>query len=598
MNKDLKNSVGIVEAKTIRIVEEDTPLQLACGKSLGPIDVAYETYGKLNDAKDNAIYVCHALTGNAHLAGYNNPNDKKPGWWECMVGPGKYIDTDKYFVVCSNFLGGCSGTTGPTSINPATGKMYALDFPIITIKDQVRVQKMLVEELGIKELVAVIGGSMGGMNVLQWSVDYPDFIKAVIVIASTTRLGPQSIAFDAVGRNAILADPKFNNGNYTEDSVPASGLSIARMIGHITYLSEEGMRKKFGRELRAAQEYKYEFQSEFSVETYLDYQGQTFVDRFDANSYLYITKAMDYFDLAKEHGSLQEAFKNCNSRFFVISFSSDWLFTPAQSEELVNALVADGKDVSYCNIESPCGHDAFLLEFETLGPLVQGFIDSTCQQANCNAKKAKIKPHTYKKYEQAKRVRVDHKLIESLIEDGSRVLDIGCGNGELLVTLENDKNIRGEGIELNLELITKGIENGISIIQRDIERGLSHYEDKSFDYVLLSHTLQTLKNPEAVYEELLRVGKRVIVSFPNFAHWRCRLHLLLGGKAPATKNLPFRWYNSPNIHFLSLKDFDNFCKHIGVTVEKKIPLHKDKPSPLKFLPNLLAPQAIYVTRKD
>ncbi len=357
-----ENTVGLVETRTIRVVEQDNPLLLDCGKKLGPIDVAYETYGQLNQAGDNAILICHALSGNAHVAGYHNAADEKPGWWESMVGPGKGIDTNKYFVICSNFLGGCSGTTGPSCINPETGRPYGLDFPIITIADMVRVQKLLLDALGIKHLLAVLGGSIGGMQVLQWAIAYPDMMAAAIPIATTTHLGAQSIAFDAVGRNAILADANFADGQYHEKGVPAQGLAIARMIGHITYLSEEGMRQKFGRQLRSADRYSYEFNSEFAVETYLDHQGQSFVERFDANSYLYITKASDYFDLPRDYGSLEEAFASVKARFLVVSFSSDWLFTPVQSEAMVDALVANGKDVSYCNIASSYGHDAFLLE--------------------------------------------------------------------------------------------------------------------------------------------------------------------------------------------------------------------------------------------
>ena len=263
MANSIKNSVGIVKTQTIRINERDNPLKLECGKSLGPIDVAYETYGKQDATGDNVILICHALSGNAHVAGMNNAEDRKPGWWDNMVGPGKGIDTDKYFVICSNFLGGCSGTTGPSSINPDTGKPYGLDFPIITIADMVRVQKLLLDKLGIRKLLAVIGGSIGGMQVLQWAIEYPDFVRAAIPIATTSHLSSQSIAFDAVGRSAILADPDFAKGQYNKQ--PAEGLGIARMIGHITYLSEESMRQKFGRKLRSADDYRYDFDSEFAV---------------------------------------------------------------------------------------------------------------------------------------------------------------------------------------------------------------------------------------------------------------------------------------------------------------------------------------------
>jgi len=370
-DKDL-NSVGIVEKKFFTFAEPPEKMVLESGAKLGPITLAYETCGLLNEDKSNVILILHALSGDSHVAGYYKPEDEKPGWWDNMVGPEKGIDTNKYFVICSNFLGGCSGTTGPCSINPATGKRYGLDFPIITIADMVKVQKLLLEKLGINKLLAVIGGSIGGMQVLQWTISYPDFVRAAIPVATTTHLGAQSIAFDAVGRNAILADTNFSDGQYDNEKSPNRGLAIARMIGHITYLSEKGMREKFGRQLRHSDSYSYDFNSEFAVETYLDYQGQSFVERFDANSYLYISKAADYFDLKNGFGSLQEAFANTQCRFLVISFASDWLFTPEQSRAIVDALVANRKDVSFCNIDSPYGHDAFLLETETLGSFISG----------------------------------------------------------------------------------------------------------------------------------------------------------------------------------------------------------------------------------
>jgi len=589
------NRVGIVQTQTIRVVETDEPLELECGKKLAPIDVAYETYGEINEQQDNIILICHALSGNAHVAGYNSPDDKKAGWWDNMVGPGKGIDTNKYFVICSNFLGGCSGTTGPSSINPATGKPYGLDFPIITIGDMVKVQKLLLDKLGIKKLLSVIGGSIGGMQVLQWAIEYPDFVKSAIPAATTTHLGAQSVAFDAVGRNAILADANFADGQYHGKAGPDRGLAIARMIGHITYLSEQGMREKFGRQLRSADDYSYDFNSEFAVETYLDHQGQTFVERFDANSYLYITKASDYFDLQKDYGTLTKAFANVKSRFLVASFASDWLYTPEQSEAIVNALVANGKDVSFCNIASSYGHDAFLLEEEKLRPFISGFLDAT-HRPGIKKEHKSTKAQEHHKMEKAQ-TRVDYELIESLIEPNSTVLDIGCGDGELLAKLIAYKNIKGKGIELQQHLVLSCVNLGLSIIQHDVERSLENYADKSFDYVILSQTVQTVKNPEKVFNELLRVGRKVIVSFPNFAYWQCRTQLFLLGKSPVTRQMPFNWYDSPNIHFLSLKDFDKFCKKLGVKVEKKIPLAKMRLRPVRFAPNLFAEQVIYVTSK-
>ena len=600
MAKSRENSVGIVKTETIRVVEQDEPLELESGKRLGPVDVAYETYGQLNDAGDNAVLICHALSGNAHVAGVNSPEDKKTGWWDVMVGPGKGIDTNKYFVICSNFLGGCSGTTGPCSINPQTQKPYGLDFPIITIADMVRVQKLLLDKLGIKKLLSVIGGSIGGMQVLQWAIAYPEFVKSAIPIATTTHLGAQSVAFDAVGRNAILADSNFAGGQYHGAKGPDRGLAIARMIGHITYLSEQGMRAKFGRKLRGTESYSYDFNSEFAVETYLDYQGQSFVERFDANSYLYITKASDYFDLQKDYGSLEKAFAKTKSRFLIISFASDWLYTPAQSKAMVDALAAVGKDVSYCDIASPYGHDAFLLEPEVLGRFICCFLQATYkpvpEQKPCSCYARSMRK--LDEFKQAHRARVDYERIESLIEPGSSVLDVGCGDGQLLVNLLRDKNIKGSGIEIDQELVLDCVCRRLPIIQQNVSEGLRFYGDKSFDYVILSQTLQTVKEPEKVFKELLRVGKKVIVSFPNFAHWRCRAQLILLGKAPVTGQLPLSWYDSPNIHFLSLKDFDQFCEKLGVKVEKRIPLGKAKIVPVRFAPNLFAEQVIYVTSKD
>lgn len=594
------NSAGLVETQIIRLVEQDAPLLLECGKTLAPVDVAYESYGRLNEAKDNAILICHALSGNAHVAGYHDPNDRKPGWWDDMVGPGKGIDTNKYFVICSNFLGGCGGTTGPSSTNPETGRPYGLDFPIITVADMVKVQKLLLDRLGIDHLLAVLGGSLGGMQAIQWAISYPEMMDATIPIATTTHLGAQSIAFDAVGRNAILADANFADGQYHDEEGPARGLAIARMIGHITYLSEEGMRRKFGRELRSADRYSYDFHSEFSVETYLDHQGQSFVERFDANSYLYITKAADYFDLPRDYGSLTRAFAGVQSRFLVISFSSDWLFTPAQAEAMVDALVANGKDVSYCNITSGYGHDAFLLENRTLGEFLSSFLEAsrragarTDEEFRANHLKRPLS-----RYEQAQRARVDYELIESLIEPGSTVLDVGCGDGELLAKLMSDRQVRGKGIEVDEDLVLDCVRRGIPIIQHDIDRELDSYAAGSFDYVILSQTVQTIKDPVRVFNELLRVGRRVIVSFPNFAYWRCRAQMLLAGKSPVTPQLPFRWYNSPNIHFLSIKDFDDFCDKLSVTVERKVPLVGSRRSPVRFWPNLLAEQVIYVTSRN
>ncbi len=366
-------SVGIVQTKFYTIEEK---IQFESGVEFGPITVAYETYGTLNENEDNAILVIHALTGDAHAAGYHSENDKKPGWWDDLIGPGKAFDTNKYFVICSNILGGCSGTTGPSAINPQTNRPYGTSFPVFTIEDTVKVMKKLLDFLKIKSLYSVAGGSMGGMQAIQFVISYPDFVKSAILIATTARLSPQAIAFNAVGRNSIISDPNWNNGDYYDkEQKPDRGLSNARMIGHITYLCEEAMYNKFGRRLQNKNHYDFNFDIDFQVESYLQHQGQIFVDRFDANSYLYITKAVDYFDPCDKYGSLTNAFKNSNAKFLVMSFDSDWLFPSCQSKEIVNSLMKLGKDVSYCEIKSPCGHDAFLLEYELQSKIIKSFLN-------------------------------------------------------------------------------------------------------------------------------------------------------------------------------------------------------------------------------
>lgn len=372
----MTNNIGIVQTKYLEVKES---LELQSGKSLPQYTIAYETYGELNAAADNALLVLHALTGDAHAAGKHSEDDKKFGWWNEMIGPGKAFDTNKYFVISSNILGGCSGTTGPCSINSATGKPYGLDFPVITIEDTVKVQKKLLDFLDVKKVI-VAGGSMGGMQALEWAVNESDRVKACIVIASTSKLSAQSIAFNAIGRNAILSDPNFNNGNYYgQQNQPERGLAIARMIGHVTYLCEDAMQDKFARRFQDKEKPDFDFNIDFEVESYLEHQGQIFVDRFDANSYLYITKAVDLYDTAQKYGSLKEAFKNTNAKFLVMSFTSDWLFPTSQSKEIVEALLSAKKDVSFCEIESPCGHDAFLLEFDTQTKIIKSFLNKIQQ---------------------------------------------------------------------------------------------------------------------------------------------------------------------------------------------------------------------------
>ena len=364
------NSVGIVQPSDY-LFEEELPLD--CGRSLKGVVIRYETYGKLSPNADNAVLVEHALSGDAHLAGYHSPEDTKPGWWDDMVGPGKPFDTNRLFIVCSNIIGGCSGSTGPRSIDPDTGRRYDMNFPIITIADMVRAQERLMRHLGIRKWFCVAGGSMGGMLACQWPILYPEAVGSVAAIATAIQITAQSIAFNWVGREAIMADPGWNHGNYTEQ--PEKGLAIARMLAHITYLSDESMSNKFGRALQSTTDYSFNFGSDFRVESYLNHQGNSFVERFDANSYLYITRAIDYFDVSvKTNGDFRKAFEPVKCPFLVVSFSSDWLFPEYQSRTLTEILLENGNDVTFCNIQSGYGHDAFLLEYETLGKLMSGFL--------------------------------------------------------------------------------------------------------------------------------------------------------------------------------------------------------------------------------
>ena len=370
------NSVGLIKEQQFTFASTDDPMKLESGHTLGPIDIVYETYGEPNEDKSNAILILHALSGDAHVAGYHHPNDKRTGWWDVMVGPGKGFDTNKYWVICSNIIGGCKGTTGPGSINPQTGKPYCQDFPIITIGDMVEAQKKLIDHLGISKLYSLAGGSMGGFQVIEWALRFPEMTRSAICIASCARLSAQALAFNAVGRNAITMDPGWKDGCYYGTPGPIQGLAIARMIGHITYLSDLSLDSRFGRKLQSADRFSYDFTTEFAIESYLQHQGQRFTERFDANSYLYLTKAMDYFDIARSYGSLDKAFAAVKAKCLFMSYNSDWLFTSEQSREIVRALKRNKKDVSFIEINSPYGHDAFLAEYEQPKRIIVPFLDS------------------------------------------------------------------------------------------------------------------------------------------------------------------------------------------------------------------------------
>ncbi|HCN09095.1 MAG TPA: homoserine O-acetyltransferase [Lentisphaeria bacterium] len=538
-------SKTIVQTQDIQLDLPPDGLQLSDGKVLTEVTVAYEAYGTLAADGRNAIYVCHALTGDAHAAFYHAEDDRDPGWWDELIGPGKGIDTDRYYVVCANILGGCKGTTGPCSTNPATGKPYGTDFPLITIRDVVQVQKLLLDQLGISELYAVIGGSLGGMQALEWAVRFPDYVKRCICVASGVNLSPQALTFDIIGRSEIESDPNWAGGDYYDKSEgPAAGLSRARQIGHVTYLSSAAMATKFGRDERASP-YPGQsslFSTNFQIESYLNHQGSKFVKRFDANSYLYISRMMDMFDLVAEFGSLAEAFRDAKSKFLIVSISSDWLFPPGQQLDIVENLVAARKNVSYFQIDSAYGHDAFLLEYETLGRAVDAFLNGA-------------DPSTVNGSDNL----VDRELICEMIEPETRVLDVGSGGGEMMLALTKQRNVTGICLDLGFNEIVECMSKGLPAIQLDADEGLKRIASDAFDCVLLNQTIQQLHSALDTIRHMLRIAPTCVVGFPNFAYYRCRLSVLLG-RLPVSKTLPFEWYETPNIHLVTVDEFRQLCR--------------------------------------
>jgi homoserine O-acetyltransferase len=563
-------------------------LALDCGITLCEIEVAYETYGILNAARDNAILVLHAFSGDAHAAGINKETGQL-GWWSSMIGPGLAFDTNRYFVISSNVLGGCRGTTGPGSIDPNSGKRYGASFPVITINDMVRLEKMLIDHLGIQRLLAVAGGSMGGLQALAWTVMYPDAVAAAIPIASTARHSAQQIAFNEVGRQAVMADPDWAQGNYEDSKPPSRGLAVARMVGHITYMSDASMRQKFGRRLRDKDAFGFDFSADFEVESYLRYRGSQFVTRFDANSYLYITKAMDYFDLAAGHASLSAAFERTKARFLLLSFTSDWLYPTYQSLEIVSALRTRNIDAAFCELTSEYGHDAFLVETKEQSEMITGFLKSVSEGAQATAQTQAPDAKT------AISERQDYAMMAELVAPGSRVLDLGCGEGELLAWLKEKKGVNAQGVEIDPNKVRRAIARGVWAYQSDIEHGLADYPDGTFDFVILSQTLQEMRYPLKVLREMLRVGRHVIVAFPNFGHWTTRLSHLFSGRSPRTELFPFDWYESPNLHFLTIKDFVLLCRTENWIIEREIFLRRDRQ--ITRMPNLLAEVGVFSIRR-
>lgn len=586
----VRNAKPLRYAKSVEFREE---LQLEKGGRLPGLTVVYETYGELNAARDNAILVCHALSGDSHVACHNDQDD--PGWWEVAVGLGKPIDTDQLFVICPNLLGGCRGTTGPASNNPQTGKPYGRDFPTITVGDMVEVQRCLLDYLGIQCLLAVVGGSLGGHQAMTWATRYPERVRGVIALATSPRLTSQALAFDVVGRNAILRDPHFHGGQYYDrEKGPEVGLALARMIGHITYLSPEAMTQKFEADRLNPRDVAVEFEKKFSVGSYLGYQGARFVERFDANSYVALSLAMDLFDFGGTPEELAAAFRPARCRWLVISFSSDWLFPPDQSRDIVNALVANNAPVSYCNVQSRCGHDAFLLpnELEVYGEMMRGFLANLQQQANSETES---KDELHGPTSIFRQHRLDYDRIVELIPSGASVLDLGCGSGGLLSRLRQGDHRRLVGVELDEKKILNCIGRGLDVVQADLNKGLGAFAKGEFDYVLLSQTLQTVFDVEGVLSEMLRIGRSCIVSIPNFGYLPLRRMLVEQGRAPKSGGvLHHEWYTTPNIRFFTIADFEDFCREKGICVHRRIALDTESSAEVYEDPNRLADLAIFI----
>ena len=585
-------SVGVVEPQLVRF---DTPLKLACGKTLPSYELAYETYGELNARRNNAVLICHALNASHHVAGTWEDEPDNVGWWDNMVGPGKPVDTNRFFVVGVNNLGSCFGSSGPGTVNPATGKVWGADFPLVTVEDWVDTQARLADHLGIDDWAAVMGGSLGGMQALCWATRYPGRIRNALVIAAAPNLSAENIAFNEVARQAILTDPDFHEGHFTEaGTLPRRGLRVARMIGHITYLSDEQMEAKFGRQLREG--LKFSFAPEFQIESYLRYQGEKFADYYDANTYLRITKALDYFDPAlATGGDLVRALAPAACRFLVVSFTTDWRFPPSRSREIVEALVANRHDVTYAEIVAPHGHDAFLLDSEQYHAVVRACFDRIAHDFKDYSTFRLGQSFTQALAERTKvSQRTDYATIAGWIGESANVLDLGCGDGSLLAYLGRERNARGYGVEIGDAGVRASIGAGVNVIQRDLEGGLKGFADDAFDCVILSQTLQAMRRIETIIAEMLRVGREAIVSFPNFGHWRHRLQILRG-RMPVSESLPYQWFDTPNVHLCTVADFDAFLAERGLEVLDRVVLAGGKE--VGSLPNLLGELAIYRFRR-
>lgn len=549
----------MVEKLTLTLSLPNGGFRLEEGGTLPRIDVAYESCGLVKPENDNVVFICHALTGDAHVAGRYEGEDHSTGWWNDIVGPGKAIDTNRFRVVCANVLGGCKGTTGPSSINPSTGKPWGSAFPRFTIGDTVEVYRALLRELGITRLAALVGGSFGGVQVLEWITAHPNEVDKAIMIASSAALNAQALAFNIVGRYAITLDPHWNGGDYYDkpfEERPNVGLAQARQVAHISYCSLDMLNSRFGRKLQdnwVANPPEWQvahagkFGTLFSIESYLGYQAKKFITRFDANSYLQITHSLDRYDAAVKYGSLDNVCDRITSKLMLVSLSGDWLFSEAQSRAIAAAMLRRGKNVVYSHLDIKVGHDGFLTHTKELGRLMGAFLSPTAIEVPAEKRRK-------------------HAPIVDMIKPGSRVMDIGCGTGSLL-TLLRDKRVTGAGIDIDFERIVPAVGRGLNVLYEDADGELALLPDNGYDVAVLSETLQTVKKPREILVKILGKAKEAIVTIPNFAAIGIRLHLLLTGRMPVGSELPFEWYDTPNTHFFTFDDFKALCAKEGIAIK-------------------------------
>lgn len=549
----------MVETHTLTLSLPEGGFRLEEGGSLPRVDVAWESCGLVKPENDNVVFICHALTGDAHVAGRYANESESSGWWESIVGPGKAIDTNRYRVICANVLGGCKGTTGPSSVNPATGRPWGSAFPRFTIGDTVEVYRSLLRELGVTHLAGLVGGSFGGIQVCEWLAAHPNEVDKAVMIASGAALNSQALAFDIVGRYAITLDPHWHGGDYYDrpfEDRPNVGLAQARQVAHITYLSLDLLNRRFGRKQQEdwlakgaewLEAHAAKFGTTFAIESYLRYQAKKFIARFDANSYLQITHAMDRYDASVKYGSLDEVCRRITAKLLLVSISGDWLFSEEQSRNIAAAMLRQGKDVSYSHLDIKVGHDGFLTHTKELGKLMGAFFASVPTEVS-SEKRQKLAP------------------IVEMIPEGGQVLDIGCGSGSLL-TLLREKKVRGTGIEIDFGKIVDGVRGDLNVLYEDADEGLGLLPDAAYDVAVLSETLQTVKKPREILVKILDKAKEAVVTIPNFASIGIRLHLLLTGRMPVGSELPFEWYDTPNTHFFTFHDFRALCAKEGIEIK-------------------------------